>query len=174
MLMTRHCVCVCVPPLPSNAKTAWLIKCARLRLSCANCDMLHSEGSLVRGSDGATEVHSLMAQVFKPGQSGVPAKKKKKLTPWKHFSHLSREVVYPHLPADPGHPPAPGSWGVQRVKIIAIIGWWAIHRDLSCLPEKASQLRNAAQVTLSSQNTQLTVEYNMICSLSRYWGYDSI
>lgn len=35
-----------VSPLPSNAKTAWLIKCAGLRPSCANCDMLHSEGSL--------------------------------------------------------------------------------------------------------------------------------
>lgn len=82
--------------------------------------MLHSEGSLVRGSDGATEVHSLMAKVFKPGQTGVPAKKKQ--TPWKHFSHLFREVVYPRLPADPGYPAAPGSRGVQRVKIIAIMG----------------------------------------------------
>lgn len=68
--------------------------------------MLHSEGSLVRGSDGVTEVRSLMAKVFKPGQSGVSAEKQ---TPWKHFSHLFREVVYPHLPADPVQPAAPGS-----------------------------------------------------------------
>ena len=37
---------LCVSPLPSNAKTAWLIECAGSRPSCANCDMLHSEGSL--------------------------------------------------------------------------------------------------------------------------------
>lgn len=44
-------------PLPSNAKTARLIKCAGLRPSCANCDMLYSEGSLFQRSDGAAEVH---------------------------------------------------------------------------------------------------------------------
>lgn len=57
MLMTRHCVSPRTLQLrPSNAKTALLIECAGLRPSCANCDMLYSEGSLFQRSYVAAEV----------------------------------------------------------------------------------------------------------------------
>lgn len=75
---------LCVSPLPSNAKTAWLIKCAGLRPSCANCDMLHSEGSLVRRSDGACARPRdpfTDDEVFKPDLRG-PCKKQILLQPF--------------------------------------------------------------------------------------------
>ena len=109
---------LCVSPLPSNAKTAWLIKCAGLRPSCANCDMLHSEGSLlVLRSDGATLTsRDPLAddKLSKPDLRG-PFKNE---TPWKPFtvSLVQGLDMHPRLGAAQCNQfwVATGSWLLSR------------------------------------------------------------